>query len=847
MDSSTPDTRFLQSTSFIGRTSELVELKRMLEDPSCRLITLQGPGGTGKTRLSTEVARIHERDFPDGARFIPLQPVTSVEFLIPAIAEELSVTIRSQEDPARALFAFLAEKEMLLVLDNFEQIVEAAEFISAMLAAAPRIKIIVSSREALNISDEWVFPLSGLSFPTDLNAEPEWFDSVRLFVERARRVKRDFAPDAHWESIARICTLVQGSPLAVELAATWIRSLMPEEIVNEISRNLDFLSTSVRNVPERHRSVRAVFEESWRLLDDDAERDVLARLSVFRGTFDRKAAEVVAGASLPLLTGLIEKSLVRSLQDGRYQLHMLVNQYAGEKLAEYPAKVEEVRATHARYYLGFLRDEIGLRIYGADQMNVSALIAPEIDNIRAAWSHAVEIGDSDMISPVSHILSEYFQFKNLWFEGVAIMTQTVELLEKREQTPDVEFAIANALIQLSWFQMRLGAIDESEANALRCDEIMKRLGVPPVPGFASDHRINLGIIGTIRGNYAEAARWGEAARATAEPRDDWGNLALSFYVLTRVGILQGDLDAAYRRVDQALTANDQTGDPWFRGYLLVERGNIERLRGNTTAARPNYREVYEIREKFGDTEGMAVALTFLGDLALIEGNNEEATNCYGRALDLYLKIQDKGGLAQALEGSARAAAAQGEPDHAREHVREGIAYAAEISHVPQVIALLGILGAIELAEGDEEQAFPLLCVALYHPSSNHETRERVLALGDAIKSMEICDVKTAVKTLTDTLGLDTDLGIEELLENARREGLEIVGEEDEPHVLPDGLTEREGEVLRLLAAGKSNQQIADELFITTNTVANHVKNILSKTQTSNRTEAAAYAVQHGLS
>lgn len=845
MDEPAPDSQFQQSTSFIGRTSELVELKRLLADPACRLITLQGPGGTGKTRLSTEVARIHGKDFADDAAFIPLQPVTAVESLVPAIAEELDVTIRSQDDPAQALFSHLAAKEMLLVLDNFEQIVAAADFVSALLAAAPRVKIIVSSREALNISDEWVFPLSGLSFPTDPNAEPEWFDSVRLFVERARRVKRDFVPEAHWPEVSQICRLVQGSPLAVELAATWIKALTPAEIAAEITRNLDFLSTSTRNVPERHRSVRAVFEESWRLLDSDGERDVLARLSVFRGSFDRKAAEAVAGASLLMLTGLIEKSLLRALADGRYQLHMLVNQYAGEKLAEDPAAVDAVRDAHAAYYLGIIMNEQEAA-FSAGQFDALRRVQPELDNVRAAWVRAYEDVNTDAITPAAHIIAEILQFKSLWLDGSQLMSQAINSLRACEQTPDVEFAIANCLIQLSWFQMRLGAIDDSEANALRSHETMTRLGQLPLLGFASDQRANLGLIATIRGNYAEAARWGEESRAIAEKQSDWGNLALATYVLARSSILQGDLDAAYQYVKAGLDANDRAGDHWFRGYLLVELGNIERLRGNYAAARPHYEKTYELREEFGDPEGMAVALTNLGDIALLEGNNREASECYNRALDFYRKIQDKGGLAEALAGAARAAAAVGDADHAREHIREGIAFAAEINHVPQVIALLGNLGAVELAEGDEDHAFPLLCIALHHPSSNHETRERVLALGDAIERIVICDVHTAVKTLTDALGLDSDLGIEELLENARKEGLAIVDEDEEQAALPDGLTEREGEVLRLLAAGKSNQQIADELFITTNTVANHVKNVLSKTQSVNRTEAAAYAVSHGI-
>ena len=835
-----PDTKFHQSTSFVGRTNELIELKRLLADPGCRLITIQGPGGTGKTRLSLEVATIHAGDFEDGAVFIPLQPVTSIEFLIPAIADKLGLTIRGQDDPAGQLVSYLEERQMLLVLDNFEQIVEAADFVSRLLSDTTRIKVIVSSREALNVSDEWVFPLSGMAFPSETDTMPEWFDSVRLFVERARRVRRDFEPEEHWQTVSRICRLVEGSPLAVELAATWIRSLTPGEIADEIERSLDFLSTNVRNVPERHRSVRAVFEESWRLLDDDAERDALARLSVFRGSFDRKAAEAIAGASLPVLTSLIEKSLVRSLKEGRYELHMLVNQFAGEKLAEAAEAVDDARDAHARFYMDILR-EVSKEVFGSGQLAASEVVQQEIDNIRAAWQYSADRADVKTLLAVTAVLGQCHQFKGRYVEGVVLMSHAVRELEAAEKSPEIEFALANVLVQLAWFQIRLGAIDDGEAGAERAGEIMVHLEKDPIIGFSSDYRLPIGIIATIRGNFAEAARLGEESRRIAEGQGDFGNLTLALYLLGRAAFLQGEIEKAHGFAADALEISEQAGDRWFRAYLLQELGNVERARGDMAAARGHYGESYALGEEFGDPEGMAVALSFLGAVALEQGSATEASSYYDRAQALYQKIRDKGGLATSLAGAARAAAAAGEPDHARDHIREGLAFAAEINHVPQVIALVGSLGEVELGEGNEEKAVALLGIALHHPASDYETRARVEALGDVVKQVEMCDVHTAVVTLTKALGLESDLGIEALLESARSER-----QPEEEKALPDGLTEREGQVLRLMAAGKTNQQIADELFIAPNTVANHVKNILSKTQTGNRTEAAAYASSRGL-
>jgi predicted ATPase len=335
-----------QATTFIGRLEELNELQKLLGGPSCRMVTLVGPGGSGKTRLAIETARLVAKDFSDGVSFVPLEPVGSVEFLVPAIADSIGFSLRGQEDPKVQLLRQLNEKDLALVLDNFDHLTAASSLVSAMLSAAPKLKLIVTSREALKLSEEWVFPVPGMRFPeADAQTAPENYDSVRLFVERAQRVKHGYSPEPDWRAIVRLCRLASGMPLAVELAASWISVLSCEEIVAEIERNLDFLASSLRNVPERHRSVRAVFEQSWSLLGQD-ERAVFAKLAVFRGAFGREAAQSVAGASLPLLSTLVAKSLLKPLPENRYRVHELLRQYALEKLSESPQDVSRTEGAH---------------------------------------------------------------------------------------------------------------------------------------------------------------------------------------------------------------------------------------------------------------------------------------------------------------------------------------------------------------------------------------------------------------------------------------------------------------------------------------------------------------------
>jgi DNA-binding NarL/FixJ family response regulator len=284
------------------------------------------------------------------------------------------------------------------------------------------------------------------------------------------------------------------------------------------------------------------------------------------------------------------------------------------------------------------------------------------------------------------------------------------------------------------------------------------------------------------------------------------------------------------------------GERWFKAYCLVEMGNVARARGELDKAREYYLQSYELREEFQDPEGMATALTYLGDLAVQQGQHAEASKYYDEALILYHDIHDKGGLAAALAGAARAVVALGQYDHARKHIREGMELAAAIKHVPQVLALIADLGFVQLADADEAGALELLTLAHNHPNTDHATRSSTQ--GSGLKLPAGYDTAAASAVVVSALGLECDFGIAELLDAAASGGATAPAAAVD--VFPDGLTEREVEVLRLLAAGRSNQQIAEALFISTNTVANHVKNILSKTQTANRTEAAAYATAHGL-
>ncbi|MEX0799758.1 MAG: tetratricopeptide repeat protein [Dehalococcoidia bacterium] len=831
----------VQPTPFLGRTGELRELEVLLGDANCRLLTLVGPGGAGKTRLSIEAARAAAAAFADGVHFVALQPVTSPELVVPAIADALKFSLRQAEEPKVQLFGHLAEKRLLLLLDNFEHLLAAADLLSDLLSAAPGAKIMVSSREALNLAEEWVVPVPGMRFPEEAGTERlEEYDAVRLFVERARRVKRDYSPEGDWGEIARVCQLVRGMPLGVELAAAWVKVLPARDIVAEIERSLDFLATSTRNVPERHRSMRAVFDESWRLLSDD-ERDVFKRLSVMRGPFGREAAASVAGATLTLLSELVDKSLLRPLPDGRYEVHELLRQYAYEKLEESPDDVAAARDRHCEHYAGFLESLTG-DVYGRRQLEASAAVEAEMENVRAAWQWAVDQAKAVELGKAVRALTQCWQFKARYAEAAAALQRAADSLSRLELTLDSGLALAQVLVNSSWFALRLGRVVEAEAAARRSREVYQELKAATVPGFATEPLCALGIIATVTGDYDLAAELGEEARSVAEARGDPANLQLAYYVLARAAFLQGRHQEAKEYAERAYAITSESGERWFRAYCLIERGNVARALGDYAAASADFQASFAIREEFDDPEGMAVALSSLGEVLLPQGKHKEARERFQRALAIYLEIHDKGGLSAAHSGLARAALALDDHASAREQFREGLKVAAAIGHVPQILSLVTGTGELLLKAGDREAGLELLGLAMCYPATDHETKmwvERVLGAVDCPDA----DPAKAIAVLRATLSLPDDLGLSKLLA-----GAEAKAEEPEAApAYPDGLTEREVDVLRLISQGKSNRAISGELFITENTVANHVKSILSKTQSGNRTEAAAYAIEKGLS
>lgn len=335
------------------------------DDPACRLLTLIGPGGIGKTRLASEVAAQSAEAFADGAAVIALASVGTADLILPVLAAALDFNLAGAAAPQDQLLHYLRDKQLLLIFDNFEHVLSGVELLSEILAAAPAIKIVATSRERLNVREEWAYEVTGMAFPRAAELPPadntqvlEKYSAMRLFVQRARQTVTSFAPTpADLSAIAQICELVEGSPLAIELAAAWVNVLDCAAIAAEVQRGQDILITQQRDIPEHHRSMQVVFDRTWERLTDD-ERRVFSQLSVFRGGFQRAAAQDVADASLVILSALVNKSLLRWDQAGHYQVHELLRQYAAGQLAQSAEDEQRSYDRHCRYYGALLQDSL---------------------------------------------------------------------------------------------------------------------------------------------------------------------------------------------------------------------------------------------------------------------------------------------------------------------------------------------------------------------------------------------------------------------------------------------------------------------------------------------------------
>lgn len=827
----------------IGREHELDQLTSLLASPDCRLLTLVGSGGIGKTRVALELATRQQPLFADGVFFIALQPLSAADALVPAIAQAIACPLFGADDPRVPLLTYLHHQHMLLVLDNFEHLLDSVDLLSDIITLAPEIKLLVTSREALNVQEEWRYALGGLSVPTgrDLR-EMERASAVQLFVERARRIQPDFSLATERESILQICRLVDGMPLALELAAAWVGALPCATIADEIAHNFDLLTTRLRNVPTRHRSMRAAFTHSWQLLTQE-QQHTFAQLSIFRGKFDYMATRQVIGASLSLVAALVDKSLLHTTPDGRYQMHELLRQYAAEHLETMRAESIDLCQRHCMYYAAFVAHD-GAGTIGGNQHTAAAAIAANLENIQIAWQWALEYADLAALEQIAHPMAMFFQIRSRYREGATMMAQTAQVFIHHDPEGTYVAALVKALVDQGFFHLRLGQFAQAQESFAQAQARLDRTGLLPPPGHTTDPLLGLGFLALIQGRYQEATRLAEAAHQRSESIQP-GNLPAVWYIQAEAALAQGHYEQAQNYAQQAYTTTRSNQDHWFLAYCLNLLGRIACALEKYDESHHHAQESYAIREAFDDAEGMAVARTLAGKIALLQGQAGEAQRLYEHSLALYQDLGDQGGIAASLNGLGMAACNQGNYQDAHSYLRQALQIAAGIQFMSQLLAILTSSGMLLLQTGYTARAYELLHLALKHPASDRETRKRAQQLLDRWEADPASDPGIAQQTHISDLEtvvtrLQSDFPRPVPQPPSAAPPVSTASPTPDPSLL-DPLTARECDVLRLIVAGHSNKDIARTLVMSVSTVKWYTSQIYSKLAVRSRTQAIVRA------
>ncbi|MBI5303426.1 MAG: tetratricopeptide repeat protein [Chloroflexi bacterium] len=725
-----------QPTSFIGRTKELANIETRLLQRDCRLLTLLGTGGVGKTRLALEAAEraLKIGAFLYGVFFVPLAGVNSPDRLVAAMADTCGFTFTGKQDPKTQLANFLREKETLFVLDNFEHLLDAATWLAQLQSDAPHVKLLITSRERLNVRAEWLIAIEGLDYPdfrSDTTAPIEiqnrkWA-AVELFVERARQVRGDLeTSDALWTSVARVCQLVEGLPLGIELAAAWTQTHTCDDIAHAIARGYAFLATTARDVPERQRSLRAVFDYSWRLLSEH-ERAVMARLSVFRGGFTREAAEWVAGASLTTLTALVDQSLVRS-SAGRYGLHQVVREYAAEKLGASVDAEAAVRDRHGEYLATFLA-QLAAPIQGANQKDALNQVGGEMDNVNAAWQWMIARRRADWVESSFVSLGYFYEIKSRFQEGLAAFQQAAAAFAGASE-PAQQKLYAKLLIPQMSFLIRLDRYAEARAVGYTCLTILRDTDAQTEFARAVN---NLGHITYRLGNLGEAKQFMQESVALTRAGGNLRMLSVALNNLGAVTLARGEYAEARQVFEECLTIKRQLGDQRSIANTLDNLGIIAREQKDFALAREFHQESLAIYQSLDDQRGAQTALNNLGALAFREGHCAEARQFLRQSLSMGSADSHRGIIAGfTLLRLGAVACALGDYAEARQHLRDALDTAVAINAVPLALLVCAEFGALWHAEGNSAGAVEIIALVAAHASSEQEARDRAQSLLGAI-------------------------------------------------------------------------------------------------------------------
>lgn len=746
----------LPPTALVDRTRELGELAELLANPASRLVTLSGPGGSGKTRLALQLAADQVGLYPDGIHYVPLAESDPTAGLASALVTALHVPLHGRDDPQVQLLRYLRPKTLLLVLDALETFAADSGLLATLLQQAPGLLLLVTSRERLGLQEEWVYPVEGLSYPpSEAAPDPAAYGALALFQQRARQVNPRFELATEAAAVVALCRLMEGLPLGIELAAAWTGTRACAEIVADLERNLADLASPLRNAPARQRSLRATLDYSWQRLSP-AEREAFRRLSVFRGGFQAEAAVAVAGIAPPMLVELVDKSLLRRTGE-RYELHEVLRQYAAGQLQADPVAQTETEQRHLHHFTAFLARQ-ALLVTGPEQKAALQAITGELGNARRAWELAVAHGKADALASSLPALYEFYDSQSRFQEGLDWLAPAIA---RWRDDPTQSTLYAMLLARQGAFQRRLGRYPPARATLEQALALLDPVTEPAETIFAL---VKLADVARAQGQRQEAERVARRALALARQHEyPWG-AASALLLLAMLYSQVGALAEAETCLQEGLTFSRAAGDAllsaailtlqadvacyrgaWAEGRALQEAslaisraldnpfnialhlnnlGTILHQQGDYPAARACYQESRELCHRIGDLVGEAIALSNLGEIAFVLGEMAEAQRCYQAGLALGRATDDSWTMTICLNNLGEIAVVNQHDWQARSYLAEALRLALETEMLIMVTKIMVNLAAYYARQGAPERAAALLGLIRHHPASEEDVRQK---------------------------------------------------------------------------------------------------------------------------
>jgi predicted ATPase/DNA-binding XRE family transcriptional regulator len=705
----------IPATTIIGREREIAAVQELLCSSEVRLITLTGPGGIGKTRLAQQVAASLQDQFVNGVWFVVLAPVQDPALVIATISQTLGIQESREQPLAESFRDYLRTKHLLLVLDNFEQVLEAAPQIAELLATSPYLNVLATSRAPLHLSGEREFPVPPLILPKRQPLELHWIDSlaqcsaITLFVQRAQAVKPDFVLTEHNAlAVAEICARLDGLPLAIELAAARIKLLPPQTLLARLHNRLNILTCGPVDMHARHRTLRDTIDWSYYLLEP-GEQTLLVRMAIFQGGCSLEAAEMVCNGEgdLPLdvlhgLASLLDKNLLRQAEaaDGEPRFTMLetIKEYALERLAQ-SRESELLWQRHAEHYVK-LAEQIELELRGAQQAAWLQRLEQEHDNLRTALQWALDKGASETCTRLGRALwffwlvRGHFTEGRHWLEAILSCAGSTDSNER-----------AKVLLGAGVLAREQGDCSHAVTLLEESLQLCRKLGDK---GGVAETLSHLGRVVQLEGNYVQAATLIEESLALYRELPSKRGIAEALYSLGRTAQRQGNYAQAAARFEECLALYQELGNRWGAAETLCNLGGAAQCQGDYARAVALLEESLALCRELGNPAGAAWALNELGEVARQQGDYEAASAVYAESLRLFRELGEKRGIMYSLHNLGYVALRRGNYRQAVARFAESLRLFKEqgeqVGIASCLAGLAGVAGALGTSQGQDSDS-----------------------------------------------------------------------------------------------------------------------------------------------